>query len=530
MALLALATTTSAQFSTTSDFDTTTPFWTYTSRLMESVSVSTFTRTYTTNRLYTYTTTRAVLPTVTPTATATSTSTSTNRYSDMKIIYQYYATGAFAESDLVPERVYGSSTSTTTTTDTRIIFSMPVTMTAPSSCPTQFTVTTSATVTVPSQVWPQVTPTSTKAGSSSVGNYGTYTTQTWYLSAGAAPFTSTSDYYYRYYIASCSTPPGAFNTGTRSGGGDSTSSSRCYSSYYYCADTLKVWIIVIASVIPALFLLGFLESWFWFRRLMMGKSAMRFGTVSWVLISLWVLCFTRMQDARSTEDQKLLQEKWKNMGSGAAFKAWFKWGFRHAYPVEHLGQYSKQTVGVVPVGQPVHPAMAQAPAPGFQPGPPGAPGAPGAPGPVYYYGPPPPGWIPTPDGQGFMPPQGYQYPPPQQAGYYGPAVSKEGTTVSSSPVSALGPQQQPYHQYPTPPQAPVSPAGQTPPQPQAPQPVYPAPNVAQMPAPTTASPATAPAVPAQQAPSQVSEAPANPARSVQPQQPKNDPNDRSLYE
>jgi hypothetical protein len=67
---------------------------------------------------------------------------------------------------------------------------------------------------------------------------------------------------------------------------------------------------------------------------MMGKSAMRFGTVCWVLISLWVMCFTRMQDRRSADDQKLLAEKWKQMGSGAAFKAWWKWGFRHRYPEE----------------------------------------------------------------------------------------------------------------------------------------------------------------------------------------------------
>jgi hypothetical protein len=267
-------------------------------------------------------------------------------------------------------------------------------------------------------------------------------------------------------------------------------------------------------VIPALFLLGFLESWFWFRRLMMGKSAMRFGTVSWVLISLWVLCFTRMQDARSTEDQKLLHEKWKNMKSGAAFKAWWKWGFRHAYPVEHLGQYSKQTVGVVPVGEPLHPAMAQAP-PGFMPGPP----PPGAPGQVYYYGPPPPGWVPTPDGQGFMPPQGYMYPPPQQAGYYGGDLSKAATNVSSSPVSQQPAMAQQPH-------APVSPISTSPPQ--LPQPVYHAHDG------TAPNPPPQGPVPAPPVPSTVSEAPANnaprPANAPQAPVPRNDPNDRSLYE
>jgi hypothetical protein len=365
----------------------------------------------------------------------------------------------------------------------------------------------------------------------------TYVIQTWYLSASAAPFTSTDDYYYRYYIRSCSTPPAARSTssdyyygggsggGSSSGGSDNDSSSSsdyCYRYSYYCGTPLMTWIIVIATVIPGLFLLGFLESWFWFRRLMTGKSAMRFGTVCWVLISLWVLCFTRMQDARSKEDQKLLQEKWKTMGSGAAFKAWWKWGFRHKYPEEHLGQFSKLTVGVVPAGQPLHPAMAQAP-PGFMPGPP----PPGAPGQVYYYGP-PPGWIPTPDGQGFMPPQGYVYPPPQQAGYYGGDLSKDGTTVSSSPVSqhpAMA--QQPQGQA-------VSPIGTSPAQPQAPQPVYHANGAAPTSAPSPPPQGPVPATPVAQPTSHVSEAPANPAPTATgaPQIPplKNDPNDRSLYE
>jgi hypothetical protein len=278
---------------------------------------------------------------------------------------------------------------------------------------------------------------------------------------------------------------------------------------------------------------------------MMGKSAMRFGTVCWVLISLWVMCFTRMQDRRSVEDQKLLAEKWKNMGSGAAFKAWWKWGFRHRYPEELLGQFSMTTVGIVPPGQPLNPAMAQAPG-AFQPGAPGG-GAlqpvPGAPGQVYYYGPPPPGWVQAPNG-GFIPPQGYTYPPPQQVGYYGD-MAKDGTVVSHSPVSALG---HPAQQQPV---ASVSPLS-----PQAPQPVYPVPqNGTHMPTPYGAPPnvgqRSAPAplpqglVPTpppeadvqgapQLPPVHVSEAPAGEALRHAPTTgaplPRNDPSDRSLYE
>jgi hypothetical protein len=308
------------------------------------------------------------------------------------------------------------------------------------------TVTTSASVSIPTQVTAQITPSSVETGTTDDSYDSTvYKYETWYLTAGAAPFHSSSDYYYEYYIASCSTPPvlRSSPTGLSNGPGSGSGSGRTSSYYdddcysYYCGTTFRTYIIIIASVIPGLFLLGILESWFWFRRLMMGKSAMRFGTISWVLISLWIMCFTRMQDRRSPEDQKLLAEKWKNMSNGAAFKAWCKWGFRHRYPEELLGQYSRTTVGIVPPGQPLHPEMAHAPAV-FA-------GGPAAPGQVYYYGPPPPGWTQGPNG-GFVPPQGYVYPSPQQAGVYGDAT-KDGGLVSHSPVSAIGypPPPQPVH-------------------------------------------------------------------------------------
>lgn len=444
---------------------------------MDVVTESPYTNTYyTITRTYTETTTRTIKNNVTPTVTPTFTS-SYGYYSDLALVYAYYPTGAVAESDLLPSSTYdsfASATTTTGTTDTMLYFSMPVTMTAPASCPTpcmylvvvhflapfanmQFlvTVTTIASVRVPSMVTDQVTPTSVETGTIYSNRYGdVYHYETWYLSAGAAPFQTASDYYYSYYVASCSTPPVRYTTSTRSGSGStggsssggsfsSGSSSNCYAYSYYryggCGTPLLTWIIIIATIIPGLFVLGILESWLWFRRLMMGKSAMRFGTVCWVLISLWVLCFTRMQDKRSPEDQKLLTEKWKAMKAGAAFKAWLKWGLRHRYPEEHLGQFSKLTVGIVPPGQPIHHAMAQT-APGFPPGGPGNMQAvPGQPGQVYYYGPPPSGWAPGPNGQ-YAPPQGYMVPPQQHGGYYGGDAPKGGSVVGTSPVYPQAPQ------------------------------------------------------------------------------------------
>ena len=517
---IASAAVVSAQSLTDLDFITPTAtstqsnsaFWTVTARYAQQVTESPYTYDDLSVVTDTYTEIRTIKDNVTPTASPYTTKTSydDDYYSDVKFVYAYYTTGVVAESDLVPETTYDyDSTATTTSTTSSKIFSMEVTMTAPASCPTPFTVTTTASVYIPSQVTPQITPTSVETGTASA-NYGNivYQYETWYLSAGAAPFHSSSDYYYDYYIASCSTPPSSRSTGSSSSGGRSSyyDDDDCYS--YFCGTPYLTIIIVIASIIPALFLLGFVESWFWFRRLMMGKSAMRFGTVSWILLSLWVLCFTRMQDRRSAEDQKLLAEKWKNMSSGAAFKAWWKFGFRHRYPEELLGQYCKTTVGIVPPGQPLHPAMAQTP---------GAVG-PVFPGQVYYYGPPPPGWVQGPNGA-FIPPQGYVYPPPQP-GFNG-NMAKDGSLISNSPVSVMG--------YPPPPQQ----TGNAVPMPQAPQPVHSAQGV------TSPSPVSAPSAPPSPPPQgplptappqipsvNVTEAPAEPAA---PPPPKPDSSNRDLY-
>lgn len=458
--VLGLAATAQAQFdtSTTSRTRTTataTPWWTVTYRLVESTSTSTYTYRTTTER-YRQSVTRTVKSTVTPSATPTSTSTQYRGYSyddDLQVIYAYYSEGSFSESDLEPDR-YDYSATTTRTSSTSYVYIMPVTWTAPSSCSgsTSFSVTTTVTPTIPSRARDQVTPTSKVSTTSSAYYYSsTYNVETWYLTAGAAP--STSDYYYRSYVAQCSAPP---FSGSRSGDGDSGSGSGRGSNGYngiewcswYTCTSATVWIIIVATVIPGIFLLGFLESYFWFRRLMLGKGALRLGTMCWIFLSLWMVCFTRTASRRSAEDQKLLRENWKKTSFGQALKLWFKWGFRHRYPVPLLGQYSRNTVGIVPEGQPL-PQMGQTNVtyPGFQPqvGGTGAPGIIYHNGQAYYAGQPPPGWVPGPnaDGQPIpppgttnIPPPGTAYIPPQQytEAFAPPARTKDVSTASVSPI------------------------------------------------------------------------------------------------
>ncbi|KAJ4326255.1 hypothetical protein N0V94_000202 [Neodidymelliopsis sp. IMI 364377] len=521
-------------------------FWTATVRYMDYISTSVYTYNSGRTSTYTDTYTRTIKPSVTPTATATYTSSYTSSSYDVAIVEMYYANGAVADSDLVSSNdyyAYTTATASTTSTYSSTYYYMPVTMTAPASCPTPFTVATQTSISyIPTVVTDQLKPTSTDAVSTST--YRSYVIEynTWYLTAGAAPFTSTSDYYYEYYIAECTPPPAQYTSSRGSGSGGSGGSSSGSSGtngndeswmdyrtcYFGGCTSVKTWIIVIATVLPGIFLLGFLESWLWYTRLMKGKSALRCGTVCWVILSLWVLCFTRMQDARSKEDQKLLQQKWKEMPAGQKFKNW-SWGFRRRYPVPLLGQFSMQTVGIVPEGQPLHPAMAQAPA-----------------GQVFYYGPPPPGapgWHQPPNGGTPV----YAVPQPgngQHDGYYATNMPKDGVVVGSAPV--MQQQQRGAAATPAPPQAPqptYHPPTSPPPNTQLPVQPQPASttaaNVSEAPASQPSQPAVQPQPtnPAPATPANVSEPPASQApepatqsHSAPPPPAKNDPNDRSLYE
>ncbi|KAL5410923.1 hypothetical protein PMIN03_005164 [Paraphaeosphaeria minitans] len=477
-------------------------FWTFTTRYQDC--------TYADSGIYsdyTYSSTctikDSVTPTVEPYEISTPTSDSYDYYygsSDLKMYTAWYTAGAVPDSDLKPTYDYDATTTRARSTSTYYDFSMLVTYTAPADCPTSFTFTTNASVNVPTQVLHSVTPYAVDTSIPVPTARASYIYETWYLSGGEAPFTSTEDYYYTEYIEQCSTPYQyrsyssysytrsryTYPTDSVSGGsnGNSGDSYRWDYCYYYGCTNPRLWIIIIAAVIPGIFVLGFFESYFWFRRLMLGKGCLRFGTISWICISLWVACFTRSQSRRSPEDQQLLRQKWQETSFGTAIKLWFKWGFRHRYPVPLLGQYSRNTVGIVPEGQTL-------PAPGmvmtngnYTGGPQPPPGAflPNGQGQPCY--PPLQGWVAAPNGQGYpMPSSGQAYMPPNGVFQYNIEQTKDApsaTTTSVSPVNGT-PQPAPSPVSPT-----VSPhvhdpnVAEAPPDIQAP--VHP--NGPQVPAPT----------------------------------------------
>jgi hypothetical protein len=84
-------------------------------------------------RTLTFTRTVEVDPTVTPTAKPFSSTTRTYTYDDLEVVSLYLSAGAVDESDL-------RTTSTADQSGRTTHFAIPITYTAPESCPTPFTV------------------------------------------------------------------------------------------------------------------------------------------------------------------------------------------------------------------------------------------------------------------------------------------------------------------------------------------------------------------------------------------------------
>ncbi|PMD13095.1 hypothetical protein NA56DRAFT_652012 [Hyaloscypha hepaticicola] len=251
--------------------------WTATSyfQLSYSTSVYSFLTYY---DAYTFTSTETIESGVTPTAHPIS-SSSMVISEELTILYLYLPAGSVPESDIV------TSFSINTSVEPLTVYVEPVVYTAPASCPTPFTVATVTEVYIPPEVTNQVTPT---AYSTSIETgAGSFTQVTAYLSQGAVPINQTSatdNFIYSLYIANCENPTatgavysGPTGSSSSSDGGGSDGLEVC--SLLTGCTTMHTWIIVVATLLPALFVLGFVESYFWFRQLMLGKSALRVGTI-----------------------------------------------------------------------------------------------------------------------------------------------------------------------------------------------------------------------------------------------------------
>lgn len=338
--------------------------WTVTSYF--ALSVTTITYSYSaydsSSTVYTRTRTQTVKPDATITAAALSSSSSTYSYDDLEVVNVWLPPNAVGPGDIQTTRGYASYDPNGARRYTYYV--RPVAYAAPKSCPTPFTVTTSTTVRVPSALLSQVTATAT---STSVYTYDdgdgdAYTKVTAYLDTTYWPSASdlSSVYLYSVYVSNCENPSATTTSTSRGSGsgrnggggngnnggsgnngggidGDSSGDRDC-DPEEGCGQ-LPTWGIVLAAVLPALFLLGFVESFLWFSRLMTGKATMRFGTVCWLLLCCPIIFLTRRVPSRSTEDREQLREQWKGMGAGKKMGLWFKLGLRHRYPAELLGDH-----------------------------------------------------------------------------------------------------------------------------------------------------------------------------------------------
>ncbi|KAK0716569.1 hypothetical protein B0T21DRAFT_296190, partial [Apiosordaria backusii] len=281
---------------------------------------------------------------------------------DLEISSIYLPAGAVPRSDLINYEDPTTTTSPATTISLRPIWAVDVTFTAPASCPTPFEFTTFANLgsyhdSVPSAVSPFLLPKATVEEATSTytrtvvtplreprttvtetlpGTHTTFHLQPTDLPPVLRPDISDSGLVWVdwYYVQNCYRP-GEENPKKKA--------EMCPYTYGGKCSKVEPWVINVAAVFPSVFLLGFVENFFWFRRMMLGKGCLRFGTVCWALLFIFVIGFTIIERKRNAEDQARLREQWKTIPFGMRMRLWFRWGFRHKYPVAWLG--ARKTVG-----------------------------------------------------------------------------------------------------------------------------------------------------------------------------------------
>ncbi|KAL6858121.1 hypothetical protein ACO1O0_005573 [Amphichorda felina] len=97
-----------------------------------------------------------------------------------------------------------------------------------------------------------------------------------------------------------------------------------------------VYVFVVVAFFPAIVILSLFENYFWFRRMMLGKSSLRFGIVPCVFFMPPALCFISMYPSRDPPAQKALRRRWKSLRPFEAIVLWIRWGFERRYPIALL--------------------------------------------------------------------------------------------------------------------------------------------------------------------------------------------------
>ncbi|KAM0425323.1 hypothetical protein ACHAPT_009379 [Fusarium lateritium] len=205
-------------------------------------------------------------PTVTPTAEPVFETTSTRSHDDLEIVRRYFEPGELASTDI-------QTTSTPINTNIFTEYFQGVVYTAPTSCPTPFTVSVKKRINIPYEVRSQLHPTGLASTTYWYPDgWTSYTKVRAYLSDGAVPINdaeTTSDWFATHYLANCQNPTA---TDDSSRGNVEPGNE----------PVLKAVAIIYGSIIAGLFSLGLVESFFWFQQMMVGEHAFRVATICWV--------------------------------------------------------------------------------------------------------------------------------------------------------------------------------------------------------------------------------------------------------
>lgn len=260
---------------------------------------------------------------------------------DVTIVNELYtATIGTADNDIA----YGDAYSYDETT----IYVVNLTYTAPTGCSTQWTTTTAATVTPPNGVVQALLPKTATSTSLSV--------------ATSTPFSPTTYTYVYIWVEPTQVPsaslaclsdesrPTSLYEGSKcqyksnSGCGIDYGDYDDYNDYgpWYNEDwggitPLAILLICLLGWVGLFFILGVIEAWFRFRRLMTGWQTRRGLPICWALmfmpITLFCLCcFRKGYRSRNAADAAMLQQKWKDTSAWMKFKLFIVWGFRFKYP------------------------------------------------------------------------------------------------------------------------------------------------------------------------------------------------------
>ncbi|OOF96895.1 hypothetical protein ASPCADRAFT_207009 [Aspergillus carbonarius ITEM 5010] len=330
-----------------------------------------------TTRTYYYETiTTTLIEQITPTATSipeaisTSTSTGTSNYDyyyydnskDVTIVQQLYPTGVGSVVDEYDDG-YGYYDDDDDDAYHSTVFAVNITYTAPTGCSSQWTRTSAVSVTPPSKVQ-DLLPRTAVATSFSVDSSRpfqptTYTIDIVYVDPTQVPSSSLSSLSLYNRPTSLYTGAGCVYTGPSGGssnygdyGYPTYGSDGGYGNYDWGGYGEESWFLdsypmgisplaltLILSIgwIGLFLILGFIEAWVRFRRLMLGWQTRRGLPVCWSLtiipITLLLLCFFRKgYRARSQADGEVLAKRWKAMSIWTKLRLFFVWGFRFKYP------------------------------------------------------------------------------------------------------------------------------------------------------------------------------------------------------